>query len=707
MKVYEAAFVRNVVLLGHQGSGKTTLAEAILFVAGAVGRMGSVEEKTTASDYRDVEQQRGMSVFATLLRAEHDSFKLNLLDTPGYADFIGEVIASLAVADAALFVVNAAGPVEVGTDSAWDLATRALVPSLFVVNHCDKPGVDFHAAIAALRQRYGRGVTVLAFPGPNRSLIDVLAMKQLVFPAGKGTPEVREIDEGLRGLAAELRTALVENVAENDEALMLEYLEEGTLTDAQVRAALIAAVHTRLLFPVVPTAAPTLFGVARLLGLIGELCPSPLDARSMRGQGDEDRAIEASGEPLAFCFRTLSEPHVGEYSLLKVLAGTLEPGMDLENAATLGSERLGQLYSLSGKAREALPKLHAGDLGATVKLKDTATGATLRTKGSSVAARPIAFPEARFRAAIGAVNEGEEDKLSTGLHKIISEDPSLTLEHDALLGQILLGGQGEMHLELVKQRLKSRYAVEVELSVPKVSYRETILKTATASYRHKKQSGGAGQFADSSLIVAPLVGEYQPPPEIKVRAAHVHDTDWGARLELIDAIVSGVIDMKRFASAIQKGILEAMRKGPLAGYPCGDLRVVVVDGKMHSVDSNEAAFKTASRHCFQEAFQEAAPVLLEPICDLEVLVPDGYMGDVMSDLSTRRARIQGMEAAGALQKVTATAPEVELLRYATELRSISQGRGRHSAHFRQYEPMPRVVQDKVVLDARRSLKAAE
>ena len=698
MKVYETANIRNIALVGHQGAGKTALSEALLFASGAIGRLGTVADKTTVSDYHDTEHQRGMSIFASLMHAEHEGNKLNFIDTPGYPDFVGEVVASLRVADVAVFVLNAADPVQVGTDVAWSFAQKAEIPVVFVVNHVDKPGVEWGAVMEKISERFGRAATPLQFPSGSRDVVDLLAMKQLSYTDGKAKPTSGDIDAKLKADADKYKNILVENVAENDESLMEQYLNQGELTANELMVGLKTAIKRRQVFPVLVSSAASLVGVQRVMDLLVAISPSPLDARQSPTTKGTSFAVNPSGEPVAFCYRTLSEQHVGEFSFLKVYSGTLETGMDLENARSQTTERLGSLFLLNGKNREAVPKLAAGDLGVTVKLKDTHTSDTLHPKGSRVEFAPIEFPEPRYKAAMRPVTAGEEDKISTGLHKIVAEDPSLKIYHDALLSQVLIGGLGEMHIEIVKSRLKNRYGVEVELSVPKVSYRETILKSGRSSYRHKKQTGGAGQFADISMIVEPLHGEYHPPADIKVRGSTSYTTEWGAKLEMIDGIVSGVIDMKRFASAIQKGILETMRRGPIAGYPCGDIRVVISDGKMHAVDSNENAFKTASRHCFKLAFQEASPVLLEPICELNVFVPDDYTGDVMGDLNPRRARIQGMEAEGTLQKITAIAPEVELLRYSTQLRSLSQGRGVHTAKFMKYEPMPRPVQDKVVAE---------
>lgn len=704
MKVYQSANIRNIALVGHQGAGKTMFSEAMLYASGAINRLGTVGEHSTVSDYHDSEHKREMSIFASLMHVEHNDVKFNVLDTPGYPDFAGEVVASLRVADAALFVLNAADPVQVGTEVTWGYADKLNVPALFVVNHCDRSGLDYPAIVTQIQERFGRAATVLQLPvgDGTRAVVDLLLMKTITFPeGGKGKVELSDIDGGFKDKAEELRNELVESVAENDEALMEKYLNEGELTQEELVGGMLSAVRNRDMFPILATSATAGIGISRALDVVAELVPAPGAGVTVETEGD-DIPYDASGPAVGFVFRTMSEQHVGEYSFIKVCSGALESAMDLENAQTDTTERLGGLFVLNGRTRDTVNKLCAGDIGAVVKLKKTHTNNTLRAKGCDIIVRPIRFPEARYKASIRATTPGEEDKLSTGLHKLVEEDPSLEIIHDSDLNQLLLGGQGEMHIEIAKFRLNNRFSVDVELGIPKVSYRESVQKSARGSYRHKKQTGGAGQFADVSFIVEPLKGEYQAPPDVKVRNTSRATTEWGAKLELVDAIVSGVIDMRRFSGAIQKGILEAMQAGPLAGYPCADVRVVVYDGKMHAVDSNEAAFKSASRQCFKKAFSDAGPVMLEPICDLEVLLPGDYMGDVMSDLNTRRARIQGMEAEGANQKIMAQAPEAELLRYSTQLRSLTQGRGLHSARFKQYDAMPRNVQDKLIEDAKKA-----
>ncbi|MEM1041754.1 MAG: elongation factor G [Bacteroidota bacterium] len=696
MKVYDADHVRNVALVGHQGSGKTSLAEAMLYASGAVQRMGTVEEQNTVSDYHPSEHEREMSIFTSLLHAEWKGHKINILDTPGYLDFVGEVVTALKVADTAIFVLDAAEGVQVGTEQSWRYCEQTGTPSMFVINKLDQDNADFGEIVRQMHERFGRAATVVQLPGGagTRSVIDVLLMKQLTFD-DKGKATESEIDDAFRDEAQRLHNELVENIAENDEALMELYFEKGELTEDEMRQGLREAMIKRDLFPIFLTISKENVGVSRLMGFIDNVCPAP--PMMPPAQMDEGEAsYDPAAEPIAFVYRTMAEQHVGEYSFFRVHSGTLEPNIDLENAQTGASERLGQLFVINGHERDSVTKLVAGDLGAAVKLRGTATNHTLRRKGSNAVRTPITFPEPRMRVAIRTTKSGDEDKLAQGLNQLHKEDPALHIEHDASLGQMTLAGQGEQHLDVARYRLKNRFGVEVEFDRPKVAYRETVQGRARASYRHKKQTGGAGQFADISLLVEPLNGEFQPPDDIKVRNVEHVTTEWGSTIEYIDGIVGGVIDMRRFFGAIQKGINDALREGPVAGYPVGDVRVVVYDGGMHAVDSNENAFKTAARYCFRDAFREAKAVILEPVYNLEVLVPEDHMGDVLGDLNTRRARVQGMEAEGPFQKVIAQVPEAELYRYSTSLRSMTQGRGLHHAEFDRYDAMPRHVQEEVI-----------
>ncbi|MEM6289479.1 MAG: elongation factor G [Bacteroidota bacterium] len=705
MTVYDADHIRNVALVGHQGSGKTTLAEAMLFDAGAIPRMGTVEAGTTASDFHDSEQERGMSVFTSLLHAEWKGHKINVLDTPGYLDFSAETITALKVADTALFVIDAAEGVQVGTELAWKYSTMSETPAMFVLNKLDTTGADFEAALAKIQDRYGRAAIPVQLPGGTgtRTIIDVLLMKQIRFD-DQGQSHFEPISEALSERAAALHNELVESIAENDEGLMELYFEKGALTEDEMRQGLHVAMLKRQLFPVFLTVASENVGVSRLMSFIDNVCPSPAEMPPPHMDAGAV-SVDAQADPVAFVFRTMAEEHVGEFSYLKVYDGMLTSGMDLENAGDESMERLGTLYAVNGRNRDTVPQLVAGDIGATVKLKHTGTGDTLRTKGTEAVVTPVDYPEPRMRLSVRAVRDGEEDKLAQGLAQIVKEDPSLHVEHDAHLGQVTLAGQGEMHLDIAKYRLANRAGVEVAFDRPKVGYRETVQARAKSSYRHKKQSGGAGQFADISILVEPLAGDFQPPETMKVRGEATMETDWGSRVHFVDAIVGGVIDMQRFFGAIQKGVAEMLREGPVAGYPVGDVRVVVYDGGMHSVDSNENAFKTAAKMAFRSGFNDARPAILEPVVELEVTVPESHMGDVLGDLNTRRARIQGMDTEGVFQVIKAHVPEAELYRYSTALRSMTQGRGLHRARFSHYDPMPRHVQEQVVSERAEMVEA--
>ena len=698
MKTYSSDHIRNVVLVGHQGSGKTSLAESMLYVSKKTRRLGNVSDGSTVSDYQPSEKERQMSIFSSLLHAEWKEHKINIIDTPGYPDFVGEVVSAIRVADTAIFVMNAQEGVEVGAELAWGSAAENEKPVMFVINQIDRQQADVNSLIAKMRDRFGSGVTVVQFPGESPNvLIDVLVMKQIIFkPDSQEPPKFEDIPEEFREQAEELHNALVEDIAVSDEELMEKYLETERLTEEEMRAGLREAMLARSLFPVFCTAASSNVGTARLMSFIDNVTPSPLDAHPLPLAEDK---VDHDESPVVFIYRTMAEHHVGDYSFFRVCNGTIEPGMDLENAQSGTIERLGQLYVLCGRDRENVASMNSGDLGALVKLRDTHTNNTLRKKGDQVVVTPIPFPEPRYREAIQAKTEGDEDKLAQGLHQITSEDPSLVVVHEPHLSQISLGGQGAMHLKVAQYRLKSKVNVEVEYTRPRVAYRETVTTEARDSYRHKKQTGGAGQFADISVLIEPLQGEFRKRSDINVRNVVQATTAWGSTIEFIDAIVGGVIDMRRFFGAIQKGVLEAMQRGPVAGYPVGDVRLVIFDGGMHSVDSNENAFRSAARMVFRESFRKANPVILEPIHDVEVTVPDLYTGDVMGDLNGRRATIKGMESEGAMQKILVQVPEAELYQYSTRVRSMTQGRGIHSARFSHYHAMPRSVQEKLVASA--------
>jgi len=692
--------IRNVALAGHQGSGKTALTEAMLHASGALDRPGSVTEGTTASDFHESEKERGMSIFTSLLHAEWNDRKINILDTPGYSDFSSEVIAATKVADTMMCVLDARSGVEVGTEAAWNYAEQMNTPSLFVINHIDQAGSDFQSLVEEVEERFGRGATVAQFPAGegSRTLIDVLRMKQLYYPEGETEPEVQPIDDAFEKEARERHETLVEDIAANDEELMETYFEQGELTEDQMRDGLRTAMVNRELFPIFVTSATEGLGVWRLMNFIDDVCSSP-NARPVETEDGDTLIPNPKTDTVAFVYRTMEQEHVGEYSFVRVYNGTLESGQDLENPSTGATERIGQTYAINGEDRNNVPRLVAGDIGALVKLEDTNTNDTLRSPDSDVVIPPIQFPSPRYTMAVEPKESGNEDKLAQGLHQVTAEDPSLQFEHDPILNQLTLSGQGEMHLQIAKSRIQRRAGAEVEFTRPRISYREAIENRATADYRHKKQSGGAGEFADISLLVEPLKGDFNPPDYVDVRGEDTVETEWGAEIHFVDAIVGGVIDMNKFFSSIQKGVLNAMEEGPVAGFPVGDIRVCIYDGGMHPVDSNEAAFKRAAYECFRNAFHDASPVLLEPIHEVTVTTPDEFTGDVISDLNTRRGRIQGIGTQGSLQRVNAEVPEAELHKYSTTLRSITHGRGLHTTQFSHYDVMPGNVQEEVVEEA--------
>ena len=698
MLVYDADHIRTVALVGHQGTGKTTLAEAMLFSSHAVPRMGTVEAGTTASDYHAAEKERGQSVFTSLLHAEWAGHKINVLDTPGTLDFTGEAITALKVADTAIFVIDAAEGVQVGTELAWSYTEASRTPAMFVLNKLDTAESDFESALGRVQARYGRAATPVQLPGGSgtRTIIDVLLMKQIRF-APDGAQTVEAIAPEFADRAAALHQELVEAIAENDEGLMELFFEQGTLSEDEMRVGLRGAMIRHQLFPVFLTVARENVGVSRLMSFIDNVCPSPAAMPPPHLDAGE-AVVDAEADPVAFVFRTMAEEHVGEFSFLKVVSGTLTAGMDLENARDGSAERLGPLAAVNGHERVPVERLVAGDVGVTVKLRHTHAGDTLRRRGSGVVVTPVAYPEPRITVAVRAVRAGDEDKVGTGLAALVREDPSLHVEHDAHLGQITLSGQGEQHLDIARARLRERAGVEVAFEPPRVGYRETVQTRAVATYRHKKQTGGSGQFADITLHVEPLTETYEPPGDLRMRREHTLETAWGSRVHFVDAIVGGAVDMQRFFGAIQKGVAEALQHGPVAGYPVGDVRVVVADGAMHAVDSNDNAFRTAAKMAFRQGFRDAQPAVLEPVVAVSVTVPDAQMGDVLGDLTARRARIQGMDAEGGLQTIRAHVPEAELYRYATALRSMTQGRGLHRARPSHYEPMPRGVQDRLAAE---------
>ncbi|MBI1191820.1 MAG: elongation factor G [Bacteroidetes bacterium] len=698
MNPNDPKLIKNVALFGHQGSGKTTLAETMLFEAGAISRRGSVEDRNTVSDYNAIEQDRGNSLFSTLMHLNWRDHKINLIDTPGFDDFVGEIHTALKVVDTVVMVLNAQYGVEVGTELIWENTQDAHKPTLFAINQLDTDKSDFDRTLEQLTERFGKQVITIQYPinegaGFNK-IVDVLRMTMYEFGPDGGKPEKKPIPSSETARAAALHNALVEAAAEHDEGLMERYFDKGTLDEEELQKGLRLAVRNADFFPVFCVSARHNMGSGRLMGFIHDICPSSADMDPARLLGGSSVKPDPKGEPLAFVFKTVNEAHLGEMSFFKVYSGTLKPGMDLQNVRKGHSERFNQLFVINGKQREAVDHLVAGDLGATVKLKDTHTNDSLSPKGKELAIQPIVFPEPRIRIALETINKGDEDKLANGLHQLTEEDPTYRVEHSAELRQTIVHGQGELHLNILRQRLEDRFKVAVQFTTPRIPYRETITRSSKADYRHKKQTGGAGQFAEVHMLVEPYEEGMPAPAGMSVRDVHEINLDWGGKLVFNWCIVGGAIDAK-FSTAIMKGIMSKLEDGPLTGSYVRDVRVSVFDGKMHPVDSNDMAFKTASAMAFREAFRNAAPRLLEPIFQLTVKTPVEMSGDVMSDLQTRRAQIFGMDNDGHYQIIEARIPLAELHKYSSTLRSLTQGRAKDSIAFLEYAPVPQEIQAQI------------
>ncbi|MCR9102967.1 MAG: elongation factor G, partial [bacterium] len=688
--------LRNVALLGHPGSGKTSFTECMLFEAGDIQRIGSVEEKNTQSDYTNIEKERGNSIFASLTHAEWKDSKINILDTPGFDDFIGEVVSALKVADTGLMVLNAQNGVEVGTELIWDYVERFETPCLFVINQLDTEKADYDATLQQAQDRFGEKVIPVQYPletgvGFNK-IIDALRMVMYVFPDGGGKPEKHDIPASEMQRAQEMHNALVEAAAENDEGLMERFFDEGTLTEEELTEGLRIAIAHQDIFPVFISSAIRNMGSGRIMGFINDVCPSPADRPDARLVGtDEKLACDSDAETTVFVYKTMTEPQVGLVTYFKVYAGTLKAGDELVNQKTQTTERFGQIFIAEGKNREQVDELKAGDIGVTVKLKNTHTNNTLDEKGADIQIDPIHFPEPRIREAVQPMSANDMEKLYKALHQIEEEDPTLIVEQNATLKQTILHGQGQLHLDLIRYRIEKVHNVTMEFTKPRISYRETITRKADSMYRHKKQTGGAGQFAEVHLRVEPYTEGMPDPDGLSVRKKEVEELPWGGKLAFYWCIVGGSIDAK-YSNAIKKGLLQRMEEGPLTGSHCQDIRVSIYDGKMHSVDSNDMAFMLASRQAFRAAFKEAAPQLLEPIYKLEILCSDDSMGDIMGDLQTRRAIIMGMDSDGHYQKITANVPLAELYEYSNRLRSLSQGRAKFHQEFLEFQPVPHDLQ---------------
>ena len=708
MKVYQTNEIKNIALLGSAGSGKTTLAEAMLFESGVIKRRGSVEAKNTVSDYFPVEQEYGYSVFSTVFSVEWNNKKLNIIDCPGSDDFVGGAITALNVTDQALVLINGQYGPEVGTQNNFRYTEKLKKPVIFLINQLDSDKCDFDAIISSMKDIYGSKCVQIQYPistGPDfNSLIDVLLMKKYSWKPEGGAPIIEDIPAEEMDKAIELHKALVEAAAENDETLMEKFFEEGTLTENELREGIRKGLITRSIFPVFCVCAGKSMGVHRLMEFLGNVVPFVSEMPKVHNTRGEEITPDAAGPESLYFFKTGVEPHIGDVCYFKVMSGCVKPGDDLSNADRGSKERIGSIYVCAGANRTAVDCLNAGDIGCTVKLKDVKTGNTLNDKGCENRFDFIKYPNSKYSRAIKAVNEADTEKLMAALLKMRQEDPTWVVEQSKELKQTIVHGQGEFHLRTLKWRLENNEKIPVKYVDAKIPYRETITKSARADYRHKKQSGGAGQFGEVHLIVEPYA-EGMPDPvsykingqefRVNIKGKEVINLDWGGKLVFINSVVGGAIDT-RLMPAILKGIMERMEQGPLTGSYARDVRVVVYDGKMHPVDSNELSFMLAARHAFSEAFKNAGPKILEPIYDLEVYVPSDFMGDVMSDLQGRRALIMGMDSEAGYQKLQAKIPLKELASYSISLSSITGGRASFTTKFASYELVPNDIQQQLI-----------
>lgn len=706
---FDTKNIRNVALLGHPGSGKTLFSECMLFEAKEISRIGKIEEGNTSSDYTNIEKERGNSLFSTLMHANWKDSKINIIDTPGFDDFVGEVICSLKVADLGVMMLNAKNGVEVGTELIWEYIENFKTPALFVINHMDHDKADYEQTLEQAQARFGNKVIPIQYPinsgaGFNK-IIDALTMVMYVFPDGGGRPEKHDIPDTEMERAQEMHNALVEAAAENDEGLMEKFFEDGTLTEEELAEGLRIAIANQQIFPVFIASADRNMGSGRIMGFINDICPSPADRPAAELADGGTLACDAGDSTTLLIYKTISEPRVGMVSYFKVYSGTLKAGDELMNQANRHMERFGQLFVANGHERSQVDELKAGDIGVTVKLKSSHTNNTLNEKGTDRQITPIAFPEPRIRTAVDPPSKNEMEKLMQALHQIEEEDPTLIVEQSPVLKQTLIHGQGQLHLDLIKYRIEKVNGIKMDFIRPRIPYRETITKATDTMYRHKKQTGGAGQFAEVHMRIEPYHDGMPDPADLSVRNIELDDLPWGGKLAFYWCIVGGSIDSK-YSNAIKKGIMQKMEEGPLTGSRCQDIRVCIYDGKMHSVDSNDMAFMLASTQAFKDGFRQAAPQIMEPIYDLEVLCSDDVMGDVMGDLQTRRAIIMGMGNEGHYQKITARVPQSEMYQYSSSLRSLTQGRAKFNRRFAEFSPMPPDLQHQLIEEHKAELAEA-
>ena len=708
MKVYNSHEIKNIALLGNDGSGKTTLTEALLFECGQIKRRGRITAKNTVSDYFPVEQDYGYSVFSTVFHTEWKGKKLNIIDCPGSDDFVGAALTALNVTDTALLLINGQFGPEVGTQNHFRYTEKLHKPVIFLVNQLDSDSCDYDAVVDDLQSIYGQKVVPVQYPvktGPDfNALIDVILMKKLTWGPDGGEPQLEDIPAEEKDKAEAMHKALVEAAAENDEGLMEKFFETEHLTEDEMREGIRKGMVTRSIFPVFCVCASKNMGVGRLMEFLGNVVPFVDEMPAVHNTRGEEVKPDPAGPTSIYFFKTGVEPHIGEVQYFKVMSGTVHEGDDLANADRGSKERMAQIFVCSGASREKVEQLQAGDIGCTVKLKDVRTGNTLNGKDCENRFNFIKYPNPKYTRAIKAANEADTEKMMAALNRMRQEDPTWEVEQSKELRQILVHGQGEFHLRTLKWRLENLDKIPVEFYEPRIPYRETITKAARADYRHKKQSGGAGQFGEVHLVVEPYSDGMPAPAVYKFGGQEIRVTikgkeeiplEWGGKLVFINSVVGGAIDA-RFMPAILKGIMSRMEQGPLTGSYARDVRVVVYDGKMHPVDSNELSFMLAGRNAFSQAFKEAGPKILEPIYDVEVFVPADKMGDVMSDLQGRRGLIVGMSSENGYEKLQAKVPLKEMSNYSTSLSSLTGGRASFIMKFASYELVPGDLQKKLI-----------
>ena len=698
MKIFDEKDIKNIVLVGAHNSGKTTLSETMLFEAGLLNRRGTVEDRNTVSDYQSIEQEREASIYATPMHTEWRNYKINIIDTPGLDDFIGEIISSIRVGDTVVAVINGRQGVEVGTEIIWNYIDKYNRPTLFVINQIDHPDLKFDDSFNSIKSLVGNNAVKMQYPlivDGAQCIVDVLKMKMYKFGKDGGKPEKLEIPKDQKALADALHNELVEKAAENDEELLELFFEKGTLNENEMRRGIKAGMLNHELFPVFCVSSLNDMGTGRLMGFIDNVAPAASELNEEQSVEGETINREVGAPTSLFVFKTIQQPNLGQITFFKVKSGEVNINDKLINSRNDETEIINQLFIMDGKERHPVTKLTVGDIGATLKLKYTDTNDTLRAAKSIITIKPIKFPEPRIKKSVGAVAKQDEEKLIDAIKKIHSQDPTVILEYSQESKQQLLGCQGELHLATIDWTLKNVYGINAKFTKPKITYRETIQRSSTASYKHKKQSGGSGQFGEVHMKIEPWYEGMAEPEGFSLRGKEEVELPWGGKLIFYNCIVGGVID-QRYLPSIMKGVLEVMEDGPLTGSYIRDVRVMVYDGKMHSVDSNDISFKIAGAHAFKEAFLNANPKLLEPTNELIVKVPEEMVGNVMTDLQSRRSIIQGFESNNNYQILKSITPAAELYGYSTDLRSLTQGRATFSTAFSSYQPVPPNVQNELV-----------